>query len=201
METTLVGAGLACLIGAIVGGGLKAFGVELPLLASKKRQALLAVLGTLLLFLGIGMRQPSAAAPIAASVADAGPVLTYGTWTLTRAVDDSGSDWSNSTLKFTAQEKVPDGFRVAGYFDWRMNNLLVGREEVEGHFDPARSQIILDGKRILLANEQGTGPGLGLGSYSARLSSDGRTLLDGTWGTTAGVQNPNVRARSWEASR
>jgi hypothetical protein len=30
MQSTLLNVGLACIIGAIVGGGLKAFGVEIP---------------------------------------------------------------------------------------------------------------------------------------------------------------------------
>src|SRR5438046_1631560 len=45
MTTTLLSAGIACVIAAIVGGGLKAFGVEIPVLASAKRQAILAVFG------------------------------------------------------------------------------------------------------------------------------------------------------------
>ena len=42
MKTTLLDTGLACLIAAIVGGGMKAFGIELPLVQSGKRQFLLA---------------------------------------------------------------------------------------------------------------------------------------------------------------
>lgn len=55
MENAFIGAGLACLIGAIVGGGLKAFGVEVPILASRVRQILLATLGALLLAFGLGV--------------------------------------------------------------------------------------------------------------------------------------------------
>jgi hypothetical protein len=45
MSATLLGVGLACLIAAIVGGGFKAFGVEVPLVQSLGRQSLLAVVG------------------------------------------------------------------------------------------------------------------------------------------------------------
>jgi hypothetical protein len=49
MSTTLLTAGLACVIAAIVGGGLKAFGLELPTLGSTGRQALLATFGIILI--------------------------------------------------------------------------------------------------------------------------------------------------------
>ncbi len=38
-------AGIVCLMGAVVGGGLKAFQIELPLLQSRGRQAALGSLG------------------------------------------------------------------------------------------------------------------------------------------------------------
>lgn len=47
MNATLLGAGLACVIGAIVEGGLKAFGIEVPLLQSRKRQLLLGAFGVI----------------------------------------------------------------------------------------------------------------------------------------------------------
>jgi hypothetical protein len=52
VETTLMSAGLACLIAAIVGGGLKAFGIEMPVLGSIGRQVLLAGLGGVLVISG-----------------------------------------------------------------------------------------------------------------------------------------------------
>jgi hypothetical protein len=53
MEGVLISAGAACLIAATVGGGLKAFQIEIPLLASTKRQILLALLGTAFLAIGL----------------------------------------------------------------------------------------------------------------------------------------------------
>lgn len=51
METTLLTTGVACLIAAIIGGGLKAFGIEIPLLKSISRQVALGVFGAILLAL------------------------------------------------------------------------------------------------------------------------------------------------------
>jgi hypothetical protein len=49
MSTTLLSAGLACLIAAVIGGGLKAFGVQIPVLQSLKRQVILGLLGIVLI--------------------------------------------------------------------------------------------------------------------------------------------------------
>lgn len=48
----LVSGGVAAVLAAVVGGGLKAFGIELPLLASVGRQALLMLVGVVLILLG-----------------------------------------------------------------------------------------------------------------------------------------------------
>jgi hypothetical protein len=49
----LVGGGVAALLAALVGGGSKAFGIELPVLASVRRQGLLAIAGVALVSLGL----------------------------------------------------------------------------------------------------------------------------------------------------
>jgi hypothetical protein len=49
MSNTLLGLGLAAIMAGIVGGGLKAFGVEFPLIQSTRRQQTLAALGVLLI--------------------------------------------------------------------------------------------------------------------------------------------------------
>lgn len=53
METTLLTVGLVCVIAAIVGGGLRAFQIELPGIASVRRQALLGGFGILLIVLAL----------------------------------------------------------------------------------------------------------------------------------------------------
>jgi len=54
-DNVFLAAGLASLLAAIVGGGLRAFGIEIPLLKSIARQVVLAVLGILLLTFGLGI--------------------------------------------------------------------------------------------------------------------------------------------------
>jgi hypothetical protein len=177
---------------AVVGGGLKAFGIEIPALASGRRQITLGVLGLILAGGSIALARPRA-------TLDERAVLTRGTWTLMKAVDDSGADWSNSTLKFTSQKKVRDGYQLAGFFEWRLANQLVGREEFQGHYLPSQAEIILEGTKVALSDST-RGALLSPGSYSAKLSPDGRALTDGTWATVTGQQYANVRAH-WEATR
>jgi hypothetical protein len=49
ITTTLLTTGLLCVIAAIVGGGLSAFGIKMPALESVKRQVMLGLLGVILL--------------------------------------------------------------------------------------------------------------------------------------------------------
>lgn len=62
MSTTFLYAGLACIIGAVVGGGLKAFGVEIPALGSLIRQVILGVLGVVLILVSISVNSSKSAA-------------------------------------------------------------------------------------------------------------------------------------------
>ena len=62
------------------------------------------------------------------------PSLSYGSWTLRNARDENGKNWSNSVLQFTAQEETPDGLRLRGRFTWRLDNALIGVEEVSGRY-------------------------------------------------------------------
>lgn len=53
MSTTLFVTGLACLIAAVTGGGLRAFGIEAPLLHSLQRQVILGLVGTVLIIVSV----------------------------------------------------------------------------------------------------------------------------------------------------
>jgi len=53
MDNVFLVAGIACLIAAVVGGGLKAFGIEIPILKSGARQFVLGALGLMLILAGI----------------------------------------------------------------------------------------------------------------------------------------------------
>ena len=54
----LVSGGVAAILAAVAGGGLKAFGVEVPLLASVRRQILLVLVGAVLVALGLFASRP-----------------------------------------------------------------------------------------------------------------------------------------------
>ena len=49
MEATFLAAGIACLIAGLVGGGLKIFGIEVPVLKSVPRQVAVSTLGIILI--------------------------------------------------------------------------------------------------------------------------------------------------------
>lgn len=49
MLTTLITVGISCLLAAIIGGGFKGLGIEIPVVHSQKRQIMLAVAGVVLL--------------------------------------------------------------------------------------------------------------------------------------------------------
>src|SRR5262249_43286318 len=65
METTLVTTGIVCILGAIVGGGLKALGIELPTLHSPARQIGLALFGIGLILSSRYASVPSGSGPAA----------------------------------------------------------------------------------------------------------------------------------------
>jgi hypothetical protein len=125
------------------------------------------------------------------------PQLTYGTWTLHNAIDDEGRDWSNSVVKFHSQEPAPNGLTLKGTFTWRLNNVLIGSEDFSGHYIAATRQLILEGQSVTDARHDYQRR-LAVASYSAILSDDERTLLDGRWGSTSAA--PGVLGR-WEARR
>jgi hypothetical protein len=129
----------------------------------------------------------------------AGPHLSYGTWTLTKAIDDQGNDWSSSALSFTGQEETPDGLLVRGTFTWRLNYELVGTEEFTGHYVAATRQLFFVGSAVTDIPNLDTKV-LAVGSYSAVLSPDERTLIDGRWGVTQLKDEAGVAGR-WEAFR
>lgn len=60
MKTELVLVGIACVVAAAVGGGLKLVGAEFPLLASGRRQVLVAVIGVALVASGAMIPSESA---------------------------------------------------------------------------------------------------------------------------------------------
>lgn len=127
------------------------------------------------------------------------PNLSYGTWTLVKAIDDQGNDWSNSALSFTSQQETPDGLLVLGTFTWRLNSALVGTEEFTGHYVASTRQLFFVGTAVTDMPDLDTRV-LAVGSYSAVVSPDERTLIDGRWGVTQLMDEAGVSGR-WEAFR
>jgi hypothetical protein len=64
MSTTLLSIGLACMIAAIVGGGLKAFQMKIPTLQSLRRQGILAAFGFLLVIGAYAVQQSGKPEPV-----------------------------------------------------------------------------------------------------------------------------------------
>lgn len=65
MANTLLIAGIVCIVAAVVGGGIKMLGNELPVLGSTLRQGLLALVGVAFLIASYLVSHPSTSAPAA----------------------------------------------------------------------------------------------------------------------------------------
>ncbi len=137
---------------------------------------------------------PASQQPPATAAMVAVPNLTLGAWTLHDAVDDEGSDFADSTLKFTSQEPSQEGALLTGFFEWRNQSRLLGRENFVARYVAETRQLFIEGK--VVENVEGN---LGVGSFSAVLTADGRKLTDGTWGSTPG-NLPGIPG-SWQARR
>jgi hypothetical protein len=186
----------------IAGGAhLNLFGWRIP------RHAFLLLLPALLALLAIGWLVWPEAAPAnvasgvvapAAGAPRVMPSLSYGTWTLRNARDEQGKRWDNSVLQFTSQEESSDGLIVRGRFTWRLDNMLMGTEEVSGRYVDRTRQVILEGSTVTDAAHDRL-ERLAVGSYSAVLTDDERSLVRGRWGSTA--DNEAGFAGEWEAMR
>ena len=97
--------------------------------------------------------------------------LNIGTWKL------SGSTYSTNMYIRTYQ-----GNTFTGSFDyWRKgkgNNRWMGTEYFEGTYDEQTQQVFIKGTRL-----SSDAKGLILGEYQAKVSDDGRKLINGTWGS------------------
>lgn len=122
------------------------------------------------------------------------PNLTYGAWSIVNSIDEVGTDFSGSILKFVSQREFVGGLEATGFFEWRKGDQVLGREHVVANYDVATRQIFIEGKYVENLNGQ-----LAVGSYSARVSGDGRQLVAGRWGNTP--NNQAGIAGKWEARR
>lgn len=132
-------------------------------------------------------------APNGATPAGKMPNLTIGTWTIVSSIDDAGNDYTGSTLRFLSQHDLGDRVEATGFFEWRLWQQAVGREQVVATFDPTTRQLYIEGKYT--DNPEVLAPG----SFSAELSEDGRQLLNGRWGNVPGERVGILG--TWEARR
>jgi hypothetical protein len=146
----------------------------------------------------VAVQPPAAVAPItplAGPTQEPLPNFTLGAWTIFDSFDDEGHDYRGSTIKFRSQRETPHGLELTGSFEWMLDNQIVlGEEHFVAHYEAATRQLYIEGQYV----NSPTGE-LAVGSFSARLSDDGRKLTDGTWGNT-----PNRQAGvpgSWNARR
>lgn len=141
---------------------------------------------------------PAAVAPITPVPAERQPGLpnfTLGVWTVFDSVDDEGYDYRGSTIKFRSQRETSTGLELTGSFEWMLDNLtVIGEEHFVAHYEAATRQLYIEGQYVNSPTGQ-----LAVGSFSARLSEDGRQLVDGTWGNTPARQ-AGVPGR-WNARR
>lgn len=59
MEKVLITAGIACILAAILGGGLKAFNIEIPVLRSRLKQIAIGLLGICFIYAGVKLASAS----------------------------------------------------------------------------------------------------------------------------------------------
>ena len=142
MNATLLMLGLACLIAAIVGGGLKAAGFEFPVISSLRRQILLAALGCVLLIASRIGRQPAPASQkIAGPTQDAASQTNHDMSRASQRLRDSSYDLpgqgtpnhngdiggfccTGETAAILTADKRPVGY--VHVFDWPGQAMSVG---------------------------------------------------------------------------
>jgi hypothetical protein len=119
--------------------------------------------------------------------------LTLGVWTITSSIDAEGTDFTGSTLKFLSQHEAPGGLEATGFFEWRGNQQLIGREQVRAAYDEGSRILYIQGIEVDRPDR------LAVGSFTAEVSEDGRQLINGAWGNTPGYQVGVLG--SWQARR
>jgi hypothetical protein len=181
MQLKLTGS-LATILASLIGGVCALAAAIVPMLLPPKPEPATAQSAapttTQLSLLPTSVATPDAPPPAATA---ARPNFVYGTWTITASKDDEGNTWNNSTIKFTSEQVTADGVEFAGFFEWRMNDRLLGREFFSGRYVAADRMMYFEGQSVQSPTNE-----LAVGSFSCRLSDDNRKLLDGTWGNTAG---------------
>lgn len=110
MFETLVLVGVACIIGAVVGGGLEMVNVKLPLIASRTRQVLLGLLGIVIIVLAVLTRPPDGGGGDGDGDVTPGP--GEATLTLSRVTGPPGMSLTAGGTGFAPGETVAIRFHV-----------------------------------------------------------------------------------------
>jgi hypothetical protein len=189
----------ATVVAALISGTAAVLTAVLPWLLKSHEQSSAARTGPAETLAAAGGARPDQVAAPDESITPIGsspavPNLTFGAWSIIDSIDEAGIDYTGSTLKFISQRESAGGLEATGFFEWRSGAQVLGREYVVANFDAASRQLFIEGKSV----ESSTGT-LALGSFSARVSEDGRQLLNGTWGNTPG--NPSGYLGKWQARR
>jgi len=103
------------------------------------------------------------------------PQLGAGRWIIT-GNDVSGGSWNGSTITFESQALQGTNYSVSGYFNWVGNRGGFGRENFIGTLF-ANNGLQLFGTEIVPPAS-----GIVTGIYSADVTSDGKRIINGTWG-------------------
>jgi hypothetical protein len=126
MQTTLLTTGLVCIIAAIIGGGLKGFGIEVPLLQSLPRQFALGILGCVLVLIALrGQLGGSSTAPAAAAPAPA-PAAAQGN-------PASGTPVTRPVPKPSGEQGVTVHYQVPDTGPNAMNIVVDRTTEADGY--------------------------------------------------------------------
>jgi len=119
VQNTLLLAGLACLIAAIVGGGLRAFGIEIPLLASIPRQLVLGTLGVVLMLIAAtSARRP----PVDNGGASTSSTTSAASGTSETATTAAPTNSTTAIPSQTSQTAPPQAVSASVTFDTTTDN-------------------------------------------------------------------------------
>lgn len=145
MHQTVLVSGIACLIAAIVGGGLKAFKIEIPVVNSPVRQTILGGVG--LAMIGIGLLRPFSVHPDASSANDgsmSSPAEEKSRVLVVRCTVDPAAVSARTSARVRVRVMTEEGTPVSdarvriqsdgGQFSGSESAAAVGRTNGEGVF-------------------------------------------------------------------
>jgi hypothetical protein len=110
MNTTLILVGVVCIIAAVVGGGLNALGIELPVIESVRRQIVLGIIGIMLVIFGVLTSGGDGGTTINAiqPLNDIEPANTDGGSTGSAISSGEASDQQSTASSPTGAEAAPE---------------------------------------------------------------------------------------------